>query len=87
MNTAHVLGSSALVAALTLTLVGCNQASEGAERVTTVEKERVTTSEVDNTAAWIRERVSSAGAGDQAPDVDDDMALRRLHLELERIGR
>ena len=86
MNTAHMLGTSALVAALTLTLVGCNQASEEAKTVTTVEKERFANTQVCNTAAWIRER-APAGVCDEAPDVDDNMSLRRLHEERERSGR
>jgi len=87
MNIAHILGGSALVAALALTLVGCNQSSEDAKTLTTVEKERVTSTQVDNTAAWIRERVSAAVTGDEAPGIDDNMSLRRLHLELESSRR
>ena len=40
MNTARTISTSALIAALALTLVGCNQASEDARKATTVEKER-----------------------------------------------
>ena len=40
MNTARTLGTSAVIAALTLTMVGCNQAAEEAKTVTTVEKPR-----------------------------------------------
>ncbi len=85
MITARTIGTSALVAALTLTLVGCNRPSEDAKTVT-VEKERFANTEVCNTAAWIRERAPE-GVCENTPVVDDNMNLRRLHEELERSGR
>ena len=86
MNTARTLGTSALLAALTLTLVGCNTASEDTRTVTTVEKERFANTEVCNAAAWIRER-APAGVCQSEPVVDDNMSLRRLHEERERSDR
>ena len=86
MNTAHTLGTSAVIAALTLTMVGCNQAAEEAETVTTVEKPRFANTEVCNAAAWIRDR-APADVCESTPVVDDNMSLRRLHEELERSGR
>ncbi|WP_448004749.1 hypothetical protein [Agromyces bauzanensis] len=86
MNTTRTLGTSALVAALTLTLVGCNQASEDTTKVTTVEKERFASTEVCNAPAWIRERAPE-GICETEPVVDDNMSLRRLHLEHERSAR
>jgi len=86
MNTARILGSSTLVAALALTLLGCSQTSAQVPKVATVEKARSFNSEVCNGPAWIRER-APLGLCESAPVVDDDMSLRRLHLELERSGR
>ena len=62
MNTARTLGTSAVIAALTLTMVGCNQAAEEAKTVTTVEKPRFANTEVCNAAAWIRDRAPAASA-------------------------
>jgi hypothetical protein len=86
MNTARILSTSALVAALGLTLVGCNQNAEEAKKVITVDKERSVNTEVCNTSAWIRDR-APAGLCETPPAVDDNMNLRRLHQELERSGR
>lgn len=86
MDIARTFGTSAVVAALMLTLVGCNQAAEEAKTVTTVEEERFANTEVCNTPAWIRER-APAGLCNTNPVVDDNMSLRRLHVELERSDR
>ena len=83
MNIAHALGASALVAALALALVGCNQTSKDAKSVITVDKEHVANTEVCNSSAWIRER-ASAGICGSTPVVNDYMNLRRLHEELEQ---
>lgn len=86
MNTARTISTSALIAALALTLVGCNQTSEEAKKVTTVDKEPSVNTEVCNTAAWIRDQ-APAGLCETTPAVDDNMSLRRLHEERERSGR
>jgi hypothetical protein len=86
MNTARTISTSALVAALALTLVGCNQSSEDARKATTVETERSLNTEICNAAAWIRER-APAGLCSGTSVVDDNMSLRRLHEELERSER
>jgi hypothetical protein len=86
MNTARTVGTSVVVAALALSLVGCNQASGEAKTVTTVEKARFVNTQVCNTPAWIRDR-APAGACTSTPVVDDDMSLRRLHEEREHSGR
>jgi hypothetical protein len=85
MNTARTVGTSAIVCALALALVGCNQTAANTRADTTLQKERFNT-EVCNAAPWIRER-APAGLCEAAPVVDDDMSLRRLHEELERSGR
>lgn len=79
MYTARTLGTSALVAALAMTLIGCNSTSEEA-KVSTVEKIRPLNTEVCNATSWIRER-APAGLCTSTPDVDDEMSLLRLHLE------
>lgn len=86
MNTARTLGTSSVVAALTLTLVGCNQPAEQAKTVTTVEKERFANTQVCNAPSWIRDR-APAGVCASTPVVDDNMNLRRLHEEREHSGR
>ena len=86
MNTARTISTSALVAALALTLVGCNQTPEESRNVTNVEKERSLKTEVCNTAAWIRDQ-APVGLCETTPAVDDNMNLRRLHEELERSER
>jgi hypothetical protein len=85
MNTARTISTSALVAALALTLVGCNGTPEDSRNVTNVEKERSLNTEVCNAAAWIREQ-APAGLCLSTP-VDDNMNLRRLHEKLERSER
>ena len=87
MNIPRTVGTSALVAVLALTVAGCNRPAQGAAKVPTIEKERVSNSEICNSAAWIRERAPE-GMCEHGPFVDDDMSLRRLHEErLERSGR
>lgn len=86
MNTTRILGTSALVAALGLASVGCNQTAEDARKVGSVEKERSVNTEVCNTSAWIREH-APLGLCESTPVVDDNMSLRRLHEERERSGR
>ena len=86
MNTARTISTSALVAALTLTLVGCNQTSEDARKATTVEKERSLNTEGCKTSAWIREHAPE-GRCESTPVVDDNLNLRRIHEKLERSER
>jgi hypothetical protein len=83
MNTAHTVGVSAIVACVVLALAGCGQESEAADVDSTVQGPRFVNTEVCNAAAWIRERAPE-GLCTSALDVDDDMSLRRLHLERER---
>ena len=86
MNTARTLGTSAVIAALTLTLVGCNQPAERAKSITTVEKAPFANTQVCSAPAWIRDR-APVGVCGSSPVVDDNMSLRRLHEERERSGR
>ena len=86
MNNARTLGTTAVISALALTLVGCNQTPEDAKPVTIVEKERFANTEVCNAAPWIRAQ-APAGVCEQTPVADDSMSLRRLHEERERAGR
>ena len=86
MNTARTLGTTAVVAALTLTLVGCNQGTEQAKTVTTVEKERFANTQVCSAPAWIRDRAPT-GICEGDAVVDDNMSLRRLHQERQRQTR
>jgi hypothetical protein len=80
MNTARTLGTSAAIIALALALVGCNPASEAADKVSTVEMTRPLNTEVCNTASWIRDH-APAGLCESTPVVDDEMSLRRLREE------
>lgn len=86
MDTTRTIGISALVCALALGVVGCNQTSANTKADTTVQRERIANTEVCNAAPWIRERAPE-GLCTRAPEVDDDMSLRRLHEERERADR
>lgn len=86
MDTTRTIGISALVCALALGVVGCNQTSANTKADTTVQRERIANTEVCNAAAWIRERAPE-GLCTRAPEVDDDMSLRRLHEEREQADR
>ena len=80
MKTARGLGTSALVVALALTMVGCDTTSEEARKAGTVEQERPLNTQVCNTAPWIREHAPE-GLCASTPEVDDYMSLRRLNEE------
>lgn len=86
MDTTRTIGISALVCALALGVVGCNQTSANTKADTTVQRERIANTEVCNAAPWIRERAPE-GLCTRAPEVDDDMSLRRLHEEREQADR
>lgn len=86
MSIIRTIGTSALVAALALSVAGCNRTSDVTRTVTTVETSRFANTEICNTAAWIRDR-APAGVCSSESVVDDNMSLRRLHEELERSGR
>ena len=86
MDTTRTIGISSLVCALALGVVGCNQTSASTRADTTVQRERIANTEVCNAASWIRERAPE-GLCTRAPEVDDNMSLRRLHEERERADR
>jgi|GEM_PF-3147492 len=86
MNTTRLFASALVVAALTGLVAGCGLTAGDAETATTVDKVPIANTEVCRTAAWIRERAPE-GVCEDAPELDDNMSLRRMHEELEHRAR